>query len=193
VINLPSDLLPYGDPVSSAETPAVLLRFPGACGVRDFLQGSLKTLANPQDTITYFTSRNFKDIRAGSALFGSFVVFDPSRLPLVRLHGSDHVFLGPNPRVELEVDVTWVPPRFMESVTDWNRYSTPTLVRELCGPDWQEERFEMSLQINAYFEEIAALAQRGIPFPVTSWYETPLDERLRLLARAGAKPRWTRA
>ena len=170
----------------------MLLRFPGACGVRDFLRGNLKTLANPQDTITYFTTRNFDEIRAGSGYFGGFVVFDPARLPLVRLDGSDHVFLGPNPLVQPEVDVTWVPPRLMESVTDWSRFVTPAQVRELCGPAWQQERFEMSLQVNAYFEEISSLALRGVPFPQTAWYATASEERLRLLAMAGSEPRWTR-
>ena len=192
LLSVPADLLPYGGLVPPAEVPAVLLRFPGACGVRDFLQGELETLAHPRDTITYFTTRNFADIQSGSSFFGSFVVFDPSRMPLVRLAGSDHVFLGPNPKVKLETDVTWVPPRLMSSIQDWSPYSTPDQVRELCGPDWKDERFEMMLQVNAYFEEISSLAQRGIPFPTTPWYATPVIERRRLLAQAGAQPRWTR-
>jgi hypothetical protein len=177
--------------VALGEVPSVLLRFPGACGVRDFLNGTLKTLANPRDSITYFTTRNFDDIRAGSSHFGSFVVFDPSRFPLVKLAGSDHVYLGANPEVALEVDVTWVPPRLMATVEDWTLYDRPEAVRELCGPDWVEERFEMQLQINGYFEEISALEQAGVPLPGSSWYGTPAELRRQLLAQAGGIPRWT--
>ncbi len=162
----------------------MLLRFPGACGVRDFLRGDLKTVAHPRDEIAYFTTRTFEDVALGSSLFGTLVIFDPARLPLVRLHGSEHVYLGPNPELELETDVTWVPPRLVASVSDWSPYDRPEKVRSLCGPAWEEERAQMRLKVNAYFEEISALARAGIPFPKTSWYATPQEERARLLKQA---------
>jgi len=180
-----------GAPPPGGDRPSVLLRFPGACGVRDFLHGALATLAHPAERVAWLTSRSFEDIHPGASRFGGLVAFPSAQVPLVRAHGSDHVYVALNTPVTLERDVTWVPPRMWTAVTDWRVFSSAGEVREACGPTLAMEKLAMAQQVNAYFEEISHLGRAGIPFPSGPWYATPLAERLTLLERAGAPPRWS--
>lgn len=185
----------FGQRVTKSEMPRVLLRFPGASGVRDFLRGSTSSLAHPRDAVTHFTTRAFSDIDEGVAHFGLWLVFETERLELVALEGSEHVFLGVNVAVVADQDFTWVPPQVATSIQDpreWQQFDSVQKVRALCGSNWQEQREEMSLVINQYFEEIDSLRQANIPFPSASWYKTENVERLRLLELAGAKARWSK-
>jgi hypothetical protein len=187
----PPMLAHFGPAVPAQEVPRVLLRFPGACGVRDFFQGALRCWSHPEDRVSWFTTRNFGDIHEGAGMFGALAVALPRGTPVVRLEGSDHVFLCPNGPARIEQDVTWVPPRMVRSVRDWGAYAGVAEVRAACGPALEEERWAVRQAVNAYFEEISGLSRAGLPFPATPWYATPLDERLTLLRRAGAVPRWS--
>lgn len=187
----PPMLAHYGPPVAAQDVPRVLLRFPGACGVRDFFTGALRSWSHPDDRVSWFTTRDFGDIHEGAGMFGALAVTLPLGTPVVRLEGSDHVFLCPNGPARPEQDVTWVPPRMVRGVADWSVFAGVAEVRAACGPLLEEERWAVRQAVNAYFEEISGLARAGVPYPSTPWYATPLEERLTLLGRAGAAPRWS--
>ncbi|MEN9799951.1 MAG: hypothetical protein RL653_3648 [Pseudomonadota bacterium] len=188
---VPLLLAPFGPRVPEAELPPTLLRFPGACGVRDFMDGTLRSYSRADEAVSWFTTRDFGDIHAGAGLFGALVVALPRGTPVVRLSGVDHVFLCLNAPARPEQDVTWVPPRMVREVADWRRFEDLAHVRAACGPSLEEERWAVRQAVNAYFEEISWLTQAGVPYPSTPWYATPLEERLRLLERAGGTPRWS--
>ena len=188
---LPPLLAPLGVAVPEGEVPRTLLRFPGACGVRDFLDGALRSYSRPDDPVSWFTTRDFGDIHEGAGHFGALAVCLPPGTPVVRLEGSDHVFLCLNAPAQREKDVTWVPPRMVRSVENWGAFAGLPEVRAACGPSLEEERWAVRQAVNGYFEEIAWLTQAGVPYPETPWYATPVEERLRLLQRAGGVPRWS--
>ncbi len=183
----------YGTPVPTLQTPSVLLRFPGASGVREFLRGTLKHVSQAEDPVAFFTTETFDEIREGVGLFGCFVMFDPLRLHLVRPHGyPGHVYLGFNPTIEVEIDMTWVAPRVMAQVGDWSSFDTPEKVRELVGPGRLEDRARMVDVIAPYFDEVTAIVESGQPLPTVPWYRVPVGERLSRLAQADRRPSWTR-
>lgn len=184
-------LAALGTPLLKGERPRALLRFPGACGVRDFLQGSLVTLSHPGERVVFLASRGLSDIHPGASRFGGLVAFLPPGTPLVRSSTEAHVYVALNVPVSREREVTWVPPRVWTSVADWSGFGSADEVREACGPSLGEERLAMAQQVNAYFEEISQLERAGVPFPATPWYATPPEERLTLLRRAGSEARWS--
>ena len=188
---LPLLLAPFGAQVPAPEVPRTLLRFPGACGVRDFMNGTLRSYSRADEPVSWFTTRNFGDIHDGAGLFGALAVALPPGTPVVRLSGKDHVFLCLNAPARPGIDVTWVSPRVVREVPDFNVFENLDQVRAACGPTLEEERWAVQQAVNAYFEEIAGLTQAGVPYPDTPWYATPLEERLTLLRRASAAPRWS--
>ncbi len=187
----PSWLHGYGRPLGVEEVPAVLLRFPGACGVRDFLHGTLSTLARSGDRVTWFTRATFEDIERGVGHFGCFLVFDPLRYGLCEVAGAPGIYVGTNPRVVCDADVTWMPPRLMASIADWSPYATVESAHALVGPTLKAERTQMAERVNAYFEEISALLASGRPPPDRPWYDVSPAERAGILSEIGHAARWT--
>lgn len=189
--NVPFLLSTLGTPPPDGDRRRALLRFPGACGVRDFLQGSLVTLSHPAEPLVFLADRGLSSIHPGASRFGGLVAFLPAGTPVVCSREEPHVYVALNVPVRLEQDVTWVPPRVWTSALHWGGFGSVDEVREACGPDLDDEKLEMSQQVNAYFEEISHLARAGLPYPSTPWYATPLEERLTLVERAGGQPRWS--
>ena len=189
--DVPLILSALGTPPLDGERPSALLRFPGACGVRDFMSGALVTLADPDERLAFLATCSLPEILPGAGRFGGLVAFLPAGTPLVKSRREAHVYVALNVPVRREQDVTWAPPRMWTAGTDWGAFRSAAEVREACGPSLPEEKLSMAQQVNAYFEEISQVGRAGIPYPSTPWYATPLEERLTLLGRAGAPARWS--
>lgn len=188
--SVPKFLRNFGDPVPEDSLPSVLLRFPGACGVRNFLYGRLFSIARPGEPLAYFTRVNFDFIRQGVSFFGCLIVFEPRRFSLVKTEEAN-VFIGMNKPVEKDKDVTWIPPRLMDTVDSWEAYDSVEKVHDLIGGTLYKEREQMLSVLNAYFEEVSMVVESKLPLPKVPWYEVPAEERLNILAGLGQKVRWS--
>lgn len=178
----------YGVPVDAENAPRALLRFPGPCGIRDFLNGELKFLATPEDRVVYFTSRNFEYIEEGAGLFGSLVVFDALKFEIVQTAVA-HVYVGKNCALSTEHRIGWAPPSVMKRVEDWSGVDSPEILAKLIGPD-SGEREAVQKLADAYFAEIEAVAKVERR-PGKFWFAMSAAERVRMLERIGFAPRWS--
>ncbi len=177
-------------PVDPARAPKALLRFPGPCGIRDFLCGRLRRLASAGEAIVYFTACHFDDIATGVAHFGALVILKPIQFQIVQTR-EPHIFIGQNCAVDAGRDVAWVPPRVAASVEDWSGIGTKTEIEDLTGPDARDERLETLENVNRYFSEVSDLVDAGFSFPDGYWFLTRRAERVATLAKLDLKSRWT--
>ncbi len=178
----------FGVSVDAEHAPRALLRFPGPCGIRDFLNGELKFLATPEDRVVYFTSRNFEYIEEGAALFGSLVVFDALKFEIVQTAAS-HIYVGKNLPLSAEHRIDWVPPSVMKRVENWSEIDGPDALAKLIGPG-SDERDTVRKMAGDYFAEINAVAQLERR-PGKFWFALSAAERTRELQRLGVAPRWS--
>jgi len=170
--------------------PSALLRFPGACGIRDFLQGGLRTIARDGDPIAYFARKNIDYIEKGSGLFGCLIAFDPVRFHPVQTR-DEHVCIGVNGPVEIDKDVTWIPPRLMKSDIPWDTLKSVEEAQDIIGSSLQEERLAMLDKVNGYFEEVSVLVASDLPLPDVPWFDVSEEERRAILEALNAQSRFT--
>lgn len=170
--------------------PTALLRFPGACGVRDFLAGTMTRLSPPDDPVIHFTRASFAYIRQGAGLFGCLLVFEPARFGLVAT-ADPLVLLGREAPFEAARDLAWVPPRLVEQDAGWERMRGQADLERLAGPTLVDEARVMRATLDRYFAEVDAVWESGLDRSATPWFARPVESRRAVLGVIGHPGGWT--
>jgi len=180
-----------GAPLGPGDACPTLFRFPGPEGLRKFLRGEAKRLGPGLRSWTWVHERPDGAGTAGAARFGSAAVLDPlvlqpcrseepgAWIALSRLPGDPESYV-------------WVPPSLLAVPLRWDEIRRAGELRERVGPAYDEELARVGEDLDAYLEELSALARSGAPGPAIPWCDVAEGERFRRLSESGVKPIWTR-
>ncbi len=144
-----------GKPVPDG-TLAMLVRYPGPCGIRDYFAGRLKTPASPGDRLCQFRLRPYPDFVAGIRRFGFLAFTRPARYQLVE---SDSGILwglnSPTPAHE----ILWIPPLLAERALSLEDRVIQLSLSDWIGdedlPIFRNEANRVQAEIERHFAEVS--------------------------------------
>jgi hypothetical protein len=181
-----------GIAVSREESPRILIRYPGACGVRDHFNESLVTLARTDLKSCHFTTELIPYIRKGARRFGLFVVPNPNgRIPLIRLPGEEPAYLSENLALTRDQDYCWVPASLLAEIQSEEQAVQVSEILDRHGERIAEARLNVRIELDNYFGEVRQVISSGVPLPEERWHELPEVRRRAILREIGVKPTWT--
>jgi|GEM_PF-2662657 len=186
------ELLGLGAPITARDAPRLLIRYPGACGVRDHFNETLKNLAHPDQPISHFTTELIPYIREGARRFGIFVIPNPTgEIPLVKASGEEPVYLTMNTPLIRDQDYCWIPARLLPELQERKSVENVSEILHEFGDEILEAKISSRFELEDYFREVGGVISSGIALPVERWHELPERRRREILRGIGAEPVWT--
>lgn len=176
-------VLAPGDPCPT------LFRFPGACGLVEWLLGSLVTLAKPGDAELWAATSPVNGEVPGAIHFGTFALLQPLRFGMCE--ASPGLWVGANRPLDDPGRIAWVPPSAMEAAVPWERIADAGEAGAHFGSGLERERGEVIDSLELYSREVEAIAKAGVPDPEIRWCDRPEELRAKLLAEFGVASIWT--
>jgi hypothetical protein len=194
----PAELADKARPFESWEACPTLFRSPGPAALKAWFDGTLEQLAHSQAPYVWLTNVEEGTSPTEAREFGVLAVLQPFHLQpcQTREEGS---FLGLNlpfksrtTHLGLGKDaVVWVPPSAIGRSIRWAHISTAREAEAFFGPHVVGERSTVLARLNAYLDEVAAVAAAGASPDDVQWYNLPLTERREILRTYGIHGRWT--
>lgn len=172
-----------------ADACPTLFRFPGACGLVEWLLGSLVTLGKRTDAELWAATAPLNGEVPGAIHFGTFALLQPLRFGMCE--ASPGIFVGANRPLDDPDRIAWIPPSAMEAAIPWDRVSSAGEAAEYLGTGIEREREAVIDSLDLYAREVEAIAKAGVPDPEIRWCDRPEELRAKLLAEFGVGAIWT--
>lgn len=189
----PPALRSIGEPLGREDDCPTLYRYPGPVGLKDYFLGTTRTLAPQGATWTWFAE--FPEAAGTSAVdeFGMVAVLEPMRLQPCATEESG-VFVA-EASLPAESGHLWVPPDHLadRGEVPWDALMAREAAVDAIGDVYDERREVVGRKLDAYLEELSALAGAGVDEPDAPWCDVPDEERRQIVESADIQAPWTRA